>query len=635
MIRLSDAIILAGTKLRIHRVRTAITIALSSILFAGLIAAMILAQGITKSITAFSGEGLNSRYIVSAQTDPPFVGNVLAGKDFIALAEQKGKDLIAAKQAEAKKLGIDYNAGNEPSATFTQTAPGQGSTKHVNLRSYAATQALQDYVKQHPSPGISELKQAAAVYHPIGYYSSKMSVLNGGSILMMLDGNENFTPTDNQRVDLNFPNNGNSLVIDDSQLTQPFMLQNVTVKKDDIPLVVSYSTAETLLGLPSLSSNASANDRYDRIQQLYKQVASGNITTTTCYRNSISQQQIDLAIVQTADITKNASNKDYQKPNLIYGLPAANSCGQAVIISDTRTITEKKTQAAQDQFDADFGQVVAPIQQKLIFQIVGLSPSVSANDNTTFGDLLSGIVGSSLTNGADVIPADLLDQMSNAASIKSILLSDLADPLYISTSNYYVEFSDATDARAFIADKSCTTSADGVCASPGRLFQLMASGNNSIALQDLQQKITNILGIATIAVVVLAVIIMTIMVGRTIADGRRETAVFRSLGANRGDIAFVYTIYTLCLTLYIVVISLFVGIGLAYGANVYYGQNATLQSKLLFDAVNTNLVFNFFDINVSLIGIVAAIIIGTGLLGTVVPLLRNVRRNPIKDMRQE
>jgi hypothetical protein len=387
--------------------------------------------------------------------------------------------------------------------------------------------------------------------------------------------------------------------------------------------------------LPQLSSNASSKQRYDRIQQLYKQTTGGGLTITTCYRNSISQSQIDQAISQAAEIAKNVNNKDYQKPELIYGLPSTNSCAQAPIIRDTRTDAEKKTQVAQDQFNSDFGQVVMPMQQKITFQVIGLSPSESNNNNTTFSSLLAGIVGSSLTNGANVIPNSLLDQVPNAAAIKSILLPTTGSPLGTARPDYYVEFSNATDARSFIADKSCTTRSDGTCASPGRLFQLIASGNSSIALQDLQQKITSVLAIATLAVVTLAIIIMTTMVGRTVADGRRETAVFRALGAKRGDIGLVYTIYTLCLTLIIATISLVVGVSVAYGFNTYYGQDATLQAKLLFDAVNTNLSFSFFDINITILGAIVAVVLITGLISMIFPLLRNIRRNPIKDMREE
>jgi ABC-type antimicrobial peptide transport system permease subunit len=450
----------------------------------------------------------------------------------------------------------------------------------------------------------------------------------------MQDGNENFEPTDNQRVDTNFLHNA-PIAIDDAQLTKPYLFKDVKVSNSNIPLVVSYSTAENMLGLSQLSSNASAKEQYDRIQQLYRQTSDGSLTISTCYRNSESQSQIDLAISQAAEVAKNVNTKDYQKPKLIYGLPAADSCDKATIVSDTRTDAEKKLQVAQDQFNADFGQIVVPIQQKITFQVIGLSPSEASSDNTTFGNLLSGIVGSSLTNGASVIPSDLLNQVPNVSTIKSILLSNTGTPLGASRPSYYVEFSNADDARAFISEKSCTTRADGTCASPGRLFQLVTSGNNSIALQDLQKKLTNIISIAALAIVIFAIIIMTTMVGRTIADSRHETAVFRAIGAKRGDIAIIYTLYTLLITLFIAVISATVGVGVAYYLNVFYNQNATLQAKLLFDAVNTKLTFNLFDVNISLIGMAIAIIFITGLLSMIIPVIRNIRRNPIRDMREE
>ncbi len=634
MIQLNDALILASTKLHVHRIRTLLTVLLSSLLFSALIGSVIISEGITKSVTAFNSEGLNNHYLVLAQADSPFTGNVLGNNEIIKLAQQKGEELIIAKKAEAKRLGIDYIAANEPSAVITQTSLGQNTSTHINFQSYAATEAIQEYATQHPSSGINELKQAASSYHPTSFYTSTDTGVSSGAITIMQDGKENLTPSDNERVDLDFFHN-TPLSIVDSNLTKPFILSNSGAKNGNIPLIISYSTAEKILGLDKLPSSASAKQRYDRVRQLYTEISKDNTTIHTCYRNSVSQQQIDLAISQADEIAKNKDKKDYQKPSLIYGLPATETCSQATIISDTRTNTEKKAQVAQDQFDSEFGQVVTPMQQKLTFQVIGLSPSESDNNNTTFSSILSGIVGSSLTNGANVIPSDLLDQMQNASAIKSIILSNNGNPLSAPRPNYYVEFSSAADAKAFIDEKSCSTGSDGICASPGRLFQLMTSGNNSIALQDLLKKITQIITIATLIVTALAIVIMTSMVGRTIADSRRETAVFRALGAKRGDIAVVYSAYTLCLTIFIAIISLLGGIGFAYSFNAYYSQDTTLQAKLLFDAVNSNLSFNFFSINTRLLGIVMAVILIAGIISVFIPLLRNVSRNPIKDMRDE
>lgn len=636
MIGLRDSFTLAGAKLHAHRVRTIITIIISSLLFAALVVSVIVSQGITSSVNSFNREGLNNRYIVGAKADSPLVGDILESKEILSMAQQNGTELMAAKTADAKKLGITYNASDEPSATMAQTMPGQDATTHINMRSDAAIEAVQEYVKQHPSPGLTDLKQAASDYKPIGFYKSTMATIGDGGIDIMPNGKEDLTPTDNESTTLDFFHN-TALAIDDSKLTKPFMLSNISINKNDVPLIVSYSTAESLLGLQQLPSSSSSKQRYNRIQQLYKATSGGKVTVTTCYRNSVSQQQISQAVSQAEEISKNKNNSNYQKPDLIYGLPVANSCGQATIISDTRTVDDKKAQEANDQFNADFGQVVAPIQKKLTFQIVGLSPSSSDSSNTTFSDLLSGVIGSNLTNGDNIIPDGLFEKMPNVADIKSILLSSKGTTFGTASSNYYVEFATAAEARSFIKDKSCTTRADGACASPGRLFQLTTSGNNSIALQSLTEKITNIVSIMAIVITLFAAIIMATMVGRTIADSRRETAIFRALGAKRGDIAAVYFMYTACLTALIEVTALIIGIGVAFAFNSYYSQEATLQAKLLFDAVNSNIKFNFFNIGDSmpLLGIVVVAVLLAGLISVLIPLSRNVSRNPINDMREE
>jgi len=634
MIHLGDALTIASTKLHTHRVRTLVTIIISSLLFSALITATIISESTTNSIAKFNNEGLNNRYLVLAQSDSPLSGGVFSNSEVISLAQQKEKEIIAAKKTEAKKLGVVYNEASEMPATTTQTIPGQGDSTHLNIRSNAASQALLEYLDKHPGPSLNDLNQAAKPYNPIGVYSSTIPNISGGDIAIMQDGKENFSPTDDQRVSISFLHNS-SLNIVDSELTKPYLFNNVKVLDGNIPLIVSYSTAENMLGLSQLSSSASAKERYDRIQQLYRQTSDGSLTTTTCYRNSASQIQIDQAIAQAAEIAKNISNKDYQKPKLIYGLPTADSCDKANIISDTRTDSEKKLQIAQDRFDSEFGQVVVPIQLKIVFQIVGLSPNTENNDNTTFGNLLSSVVGSSLTNGMSVIPSDLLNQSQNVSIIKSVLLPKDESPLSVSRPNYYVEFYNAEDARAFIDEKSCTTRVDGTCTSPGRLFQLTASGNNSIALQDLQKKISSVINIGAIAIIAFAVLIMTTMVGRVIVDSRHETAIFRALGAKRGDIAAIYILYTLFISVFIAIVSSVVGIGSAYFINNLYGQNLTLQAKLLFDATNTELIFNLFDVNISILEIIIVVILTTGLLSAIIPIFRNIRRSPIQDMREE
>ncbi|HEU0266499.1 MAG TPA: ABC transporter permease, partial [Candidatus Saccharimonadaceae bacterium] len=302
----------------------------------------------------------------------------------------------------------------------------------------------------------------------------------------------------------------------------------------------------------------------------------------------------------------------------------------APVVRDTRTATEKAKQQAEDQFAVDFGDTVQPVQRKVTFQVVGLSPD-DTTDTTSFFGLLGSVTGSSL-GGGYVIPDNLFEETNGRDELAKILL-DYQDPLVGTPKPVYtVEFASAQDAKRFIDDKSCTTRPEGTCASPGRLFDLTAYGNNSIALQSAGDKVTQVLELLSIGVMIFAVVIMTTIVGRVVADSRKESAIFRALGARRADIAAIYISYAM---IFIVLVALILGLGVAWLVGTYYDDGTTVQAKLLFDAVNANLHVDLFRIDVlQLVRIVIAIV-AVGIVSTVVPLMHSIRRNPINDLREE
>ena len=111
MMRPLDSVRLASAKLRAHRVRTAIITSIVALLFAGIVMVLAIVSGATKSLQSFSGEGLGNRFIVKAtpivdgQSIYGTSNEVITGK----LTDETSR-LKVAKKAEAKRLGIDYDA---------------------------------------------------------------------------------------------------------------------------------------------------------------------------------------------------------------------------------------------------------------------------------------------------------------------------------------------------------------------------------------------------------------------------------------------------------------------------------------------------------------------------------------------
>ncbi len=611
-----------------------VTVVISGLLFAGLVAALLVATGADNSIQSFSKEGLNDKYIVATEVDQPNVAKAYTDPATITRAEQIYIQTIADKKAEAKKLNIAYDPSTEQSPIINiPGGTGQSAMTRLNPLAPASQQAIQEYAQTHPDPGLPELKKDTQGYQAVAFYATTSSTPSDGQLSTMQNGTENFT-ADAQSSNGSSHDilQANGLALTDEGLVQPYLLPGAKTNADEIPVAVTYSEATKLLNLTSLPKTASPQQQLDRIQELYKRA--GSATFSACYRNNVSEQQIQSAIGQAADIAKNSGNKDYQKPDLIYGLPAADTCGQATILSDTRTKAEKLADQNQDTFNAMFGQTVNPVQQKFTFHIVGLTPDQNISGmSTTVSGILKNVVGSSLSS-AVTVPTAMLDQLPNASQIKSLLFPSGPTAFGFSPTSYFAEFANASDARGFIDNKSCTTGPSGRCATPGKPFGLNAYGSNSIAVQDLRHKFSHFFTLAGLVVVIIALVIMGGTIGRMIADGRRETAVFRAIGAKRIDIAITYTIYTLCLSLYVAIFALVAGVFVAKGFDYHFWKSTTVQAQLLFGASDTSREFHFIAWT-SLIWLVLLAALGCGLLGMTLPLLRNARRSPIKDMREE
>ena len=122
---------------------------------------------------------------------------------------------------------------------------------------------------------------------------------------------------------------------------------------------------------------------------------------------------------------------------------------------------------------------------------------------------------------------------------------------------------------------------------------------------------------------------------RVIIDSRRETAVFRALGAKRRDIASIYLLYSVLVALLIVIFMLTLGLVAATIMESLFSANATNLAMVAYGVFDKEQPFHFIGINLSALGILALCIIGISLLAVLPPLMRNVRRNPIRDMRDE
>lgn len=632
MINVMSAAVLAITKLRTRKIRTVVTVITASLLFSTLVFAVTIADGVLKSARDFTSKGLSDRYIVRAD---------LYGYDDLedtpqlrVEAERLYRETIAAKKAEAKKLSLEYDSNGEPKPLIKD-----GDDSWLDRESPSVKQAMVNLQVGRPTK-LDTLRNLANPYSPEEYHISARSVI-AGSLVDMPGGVEDFNPKAVSGVGQNYTPTRSiteGWMYLSQSVAKPFLLDSQVLKQrassNDLPVIAPYSKVEQALKLQPLERSATSTQRLERIQYIREHAA--DVSFTVCYRNQVSQAQISEAKQVAADVAKNKNNKDYQKPDLIYGLPAPDSCGAATVQRDIRAVSERQYTDKQRQFERTFGGEVDPVQQKLTLRVVGLSPEIlSGADFTAIEGLVSTIAGSTL-QGEWIVPQGMFDELPDKSVYRRFYQPAGAAPQVNSFmqdvrqgASPLVEFANAADAKAFVEREGCSTYD---CPDKPVLGYF---GSNSVLIDDISSTMTKVFLWAGAIIGGMAALILMGMVGRVIADSRRETAVFRAIGARRSDIRVIYVIYTTLLSLLIAVSSTAIGVGLAWWGDSKWSEMATVQAQLAFVGVDSSQTFHLFDVWWSALALIAGLVVAAGLTGMLLPLSRNLARNPIGDMRDE
>lgn len=636
MIRFSDALVLAHTKLRTHKIRTGIVIAVSGLSF-GLIAAFIIvAQGVFDSVDRFSDEGLNNRTIVSVSR---FSQNAnyseydhKSDPEFIAEVEAEHKAMVTNKQAAAKKYNVFYNAlSMDPSPIGIDPTTKQKVVTDSGLSSTAVQKVVSaKRTIQYKPFDINAYIAPYSSASVIGFNEPLQPAK--GSVLYMKNDKEAYG---NQKDTQQFPGmNADEpfITVLNGSLTKPFIsVDTFDVTKGEVPAIFPYATAEKLLGLEPYPQTASTSDKLNRLAEVRSRI--GEVTASYCYRNQASAALLAQAIAQRDEVARNAGNKDYQKPKLMYTVPSEDDCGEVVIASDTRTVSEKKAEANQVLFEKETGTYEGdPEQHKIVVRGIGVVNDANNTASSSVTGLVQSLLGSWLGYGTIIIPDDMLAQLPQDVRPSSVFESkiDPASLPYPPVETYLVEFTEKEQARTLMQKTGATIGG----ASSGDIF-VMPYGSGVLIIDELRSYFERILLWAFLAIGAVAVIILGSMIGRTVAEGRRESAVFRAIGAKRSDIGAIYGTYALLLGLRTVLFTAVMAIVIALVVEVLFWNDATLGARLAYAASDTSREFHLFSLNsIYLLFIIVTIVISS-LIASIIPILLGARRSPIKDMRDD
>jgi len=639
MIRLRDASVLAYTKLRLHRIRTGITVGIAGLLFGLLLVIVLVSQGVFNSLDSFGNTGLNNRYIVALLPTPSSasfdVYAHLEDKTFIAEVEAEHAATVARKQAAAKKYNVSYDAKTEdplPVIADPTTKKKSVSEAAVHDSPIVAAVVAKRAQKNQKQFSVDEYIKRYSSAKPMG--TANPVGPRDGALTYMKDGKE-LREHDKPQPDMAFEQEPDpSLSVLNGSLAKPFVTTKFDPSKGEIPAVIPYKQAEKLLGLKPLPAATAAQAKYDRLAKVRRDV--GQVTAAFCYRNAASQNLLNIATSQAAEMKQNKNNRDYVSPAVLYKLPSLASCAAPKIVSDKRTETEKKADENRVLFEKEVGTYAGePKQQKIVVRGVGISSDFDMASSSSIGQMVTALMSMPLVYGAWVVPDDLLASTPAQARPSAVFGAEATQPKGEAgqLAQYLVEFADKNEARRLLDSQGFF--GGGGMMNDGQEVFAMPFGSSSLIYDELKRWLSTIIMWTLIAVGAIASIVLTAVIGRTIADGRRESAVFRAIGARRLDIASIYGVYAFFLSLRIVVFAFVVGAALTLLVELLYWQDATLAARLAYAASDTSAEFHFFGLNSWYVLAIAGTIIAAALLASLIPILRNARRNPIQDMRDE
>ena len=647
MLRLTDTLRLAGTKLRTRKIRTSITVVISGLLFALLTAALVLTQSALNNLAQFDKGSLNQRYFLMTTVYQKSNSlHIATDPAVIKRAEALNTQYIADRTAAAKRLGLPYDTKSEP--VLTQKSAHTEETE-LNIEHPAARKAIIEAAKAIPQLSPQEVNAVAAQHGAIAHYDVA-TWQPSGSLSFMAGGKESFSEKQSSPIDQwqeSSPKEQfhqaatRSHAILDNALLGTFLLDGTEVKAGEIPVIVSYQHAESMLDLSPLNpTQATREQRIERMKLLRERA--GELTYQLCYRNQASHELLSKAITQQqeSEAQKKTPKPEYIAPAVQYQLPSADSCGAVTVAKDTRDAATKRLDTLKEQFDAQFTPRDAhePVQHKLTFRVIGLIPSDHVGISDSASSLLQQLIAPQFSRGDLIIPRQSLAKSSAQPLLQQLDTSTAEDAiLQARAAPYLYEFPAAHQARSYSKVADCMGIGEkkgGLCAHGSVIFTHPV-GSNALVIDDTRRLLTPVTLWTFLGVTILAAFILLIIIARTIADSRRESAVFRALGATRFAISQIYLTYAIFLAILTAIFGISLGLVIAWLIDRAYSGELTTTAQLIMAPRDLTLEFHIFSIDLKIIGLVALSILVAALLASALPLLRNTRRNPIKDMRDE
>lgn len=651
MIRPSYALKLARTKLRSKRGVLIASIIVASLLFATLITSIIIFTSSEKSATEFIEEAGNDRYLVHVSpyipheevsySNPPSLEDIREIKDF-------EKRYYSDLRDKHEQLGLQYKEENEiatllPASWLSETLPDEQRVT-VNLASPVVqamnAQKFTEYAKTAKNKFLN-LKEVGDKYEAEGYYivdrSSQLPSIPG--LRLIQDGEEDFGSFDQKSSDMTtygyyinaIYNGGYSFT--DQRLLDRYILPTNNKSLKGIPVVVSAQEAASLFGdkFGIDTEPEAANEKIAWLKDVQDEL--NGHTYQACYRNSAEQALLEKIQRDYAEMNSNQNTQGYQKPSLIYDYPHG-LCEGVVVKEDTRTLAEKQSDADTIATQKLLGTYTAPESRLLTFQIVGIKYAQPYTDHTEgVSQYIKSLLSTQNPSMALDIPLQMYEKLPDELKIGETEPAYSVSPDRTSDdlASRVLEFASVDQARAFMENETCPQSNTNC----DKKFLASPYGSNYLILDEIGKLFGRIAAVAFPVVLGLAAVIIWFTISRIMSENRKETAVYRAMGARRRDVTIIYIIYSLLVASYIAIVSLGVGVLAAWLVDYFYGSHLSNIAVTAFGIIDEAPKFSIFRLDSPLIALTILSIFVVSIIASIQPLIRNVRRNPVYDMRDE
>ena len=150
--------------------------------------------------------------------------------------------------------------------------------------------------------------------------------------------------------------------------------------------------------------------------------------------------------------------------------------------------------------------------------------------------------------------------------------------------------------------------------------------------KEYSKPVMRVFNIAVIVMLILMAIPMAATISKLLSDSQRETGVFRAIGARNRNIVSIYGLYSLLMVTAAFIFAVIAGESICAWLTARYGDDLELAAADYAEAIVNA---SFVQFNLRQMATIYGGLIAGAALGIAIPMIRALRRDPIKALRDE